>query len=78
MPTIIINLLINIFAPLGIKAIEKYINSTETKKDDLLLDLTKKSVHYLANNSNNTITKELSNAINETKIITQFQKSKNI
>ena len=42
--------------PLVIKLIEWYIDSSSSKKDDLILDVVKKGAEYLAPKSNNDLT----------------------
>lgn len=48
----------NIFSfllPLAIDLIRGYIRSTDSKKDDLVLDIVKDSVCYLEGKDNNTV-----------------------
>ena len=47
--------LISILLPYALKAIEAYIKSSASDKDDAVLDLTKKSCQYLAGKENNTM-----------------------
>lgn len=68
--------LINLFIPLATKTITEYIKNTETKQDDKILEVAKLSINYLSENSNNTVTKEISNALNHCSIISNCQKSK--
>ena len=68
--------LINLFIPLATKTITEYIKNTETKKDDKILEVAKLSINYLAENSNNTVSKEISKALNDCTIISNFQKAK--
>ncbi len=49
---------------LAINLIKSYISSTSSHKDDLILDLVKDGVDYLANKTNNTVTKEISKELN--------------
>lgn len=49
--------------PIAITFIKSYIISTTSKHDDLILDLTKQSVDYLANSTNNTISKKISHEL---------------
>lgn len=68
--------LINLFIPLATKTITEYIKNTETKKDDKILEVAKLSINYLAENNNNTVTKEIANALNDCSIIGNCQRSK--
>lgn len=68
--------LINLFIPLATKTITEYIKNTESKKDDKILEVAKLSINYLAENSNNTVSKEISKALNDCFIISNCQKSK--
>lgn len=47
--------LISLLLPYAFKAIEDYIESSASDKDDRILDLTKKSCQYLASKDNNTM-----------------------
>lgn len=58
-------ILTQIALPLAIKAIKRYINSTDTKKDDKVLDLVQKSANYLAKQDNNTLTPDIAKSIDE-------------
>ncbi|RXJ82644.1 hypothetical protein [Arcobacter sp. F2176] len=40
---------------LGITLVKNYINSTESKKDDKVLELVQTGANYLANKPNNTV-----------------------
>lgn len=68
--------LINLFIPLATKTITEYIKNSESKQDDKILEVAKLSINYLAENSNNTVTKEISKALNHCSIISNCQKSK--
>ena len=67
---------INIIVPIASKIITYYIKTTETKKDDELLELAKTTIKYFADNTNNTVTTEISKALNDCSIISNCQKSK--
>ncbi len=73
--TILKQVFINLLIPVATKTISEYIKTTDTKKDDKLLEVSKLAIDYLAEQSNNTITKEISNALSNCNMIT-CQKSK--
>lgn len=68
--------LINLFIPLATKTIMEYIKNSESKQDDKILEVAKLSINYLAENSNNTVSKEISKALNDCSIISNCQKAK--
>ena len=68
--------LINMFIPLATKTITEYIKNTETKQDDKILEVAKLSINYLSENTNNTVTKEISKVLNDCSIISNCQRSK--
>lgn len=49
------SVLIDIFLPLAIKVIEKYVKSTETKKDDEILELVKLSLGNITQKNSTNI-----------------------
>lgn len=67
--------LINNLLPLSIKIINAYINSTDTKNDDKILEVSKIAVDYLAESSNNTVSKKISDTLKNCTTV-QCQKSK--
>lgn len=67
--------LINNLLPLSINMIKAYINSTDTKNDDKILEVSKIAVDYLAESSNNTVSKKIADTLNVCTTI-QCQKPK--
>lgn len=63
-------LLTNVVLPIAVDAVKKYINSTESKKDDKVLDLVQTGASYLANKSNNTLDNTLADMVKESKMKT--------
>lgn len=53
---------------LGIFIIKKYIESTESKKDDKILDLLKETAIYLAPKANNTVELETAKTVANNKM----------
>lgn len=56
-----INLVFEFILPIAITVIRSYIKSTDTTKDDMVLDLVKDSTKYLSENDTTTISKQISN-----------------
>lgn len=48
-----------IFLPLAVNTVVKYIDSSSTKKDDEVLKVVQKGARYLVDNTNNTLEKDL-------------------
>ena len=57
------SILIDIFLPLAIKIIEKYVKSTDTKKDDEILELVKLSLGNIANKNYTNIDEHIVTAV---------------
>lgn len=55
--------LINNLLPLSINMVKAYINSTDTKNDDKILEVSKIAVDYLAESRNNTVSKKISDTL---------------
>lgn len=58
-----INLVFEFILPIAITIIRGYIKSTDSTKDDIILDLVKDSIIYLSDQPNNTISKNIANMI---------------
>ena len=74
--TILKQLIINIFVPVAVKTVKEYINTTDTKKDDKLLEIAQLSTQYLAEQTNNTVTKKIAEELNVCTTV-KCQNSKN-
>lgn len=53
---------------LGVSLVKSYINSTESKKDDKVLEIVQNGASYLAEKPNNKLTTDMSNSLNNIKI----------
>ena len=73
--SILKQLIINIFVPVAVKTVKEYINTTDTKKDDKLLEIAQLSTQYLAEQTNNTVTKKIADELNVCTTV-KCQKSK--
>jgi predicted transcriptional regulator len=60
---------------LAVTVVKKYISSSESKKDDAVLELVKEGTEYLANKTNNTVAKNLSESLNRSTML-KIQKSR--
>lgn len=49
--------LTNLVLPLAVDTVKKYINSTESKKDDKVLEVVQAGATYLADKPNNNVPK---------------------
>lgn len=70
-----LTILTNFLLPVAVKTVTKYIDSTESKNDDKVLELSKIGVEYLAKKGNNNVTKSIAKALKKTDM-QQIQKSK--
>jgi len=68
-------LLTNLVVPLAVDGIKKYINSTESKKDDKVLELVQTGASYLAKKPNNTVDNVLASQL-EDKSMRPVQKAR--
>lgn len=58
------NLLIsNVILPIAVNSVKKYINSTESKKDDKVLEIVQVGATYLADKPNNDLPKTYADVI---------------
>lgn len=62
-------ILTNLVLPLAVDTVKKYIDSTESKKDDKVLEVVQTGAKYLANKGNNTITLDLSKELDKKEMI---------
>lgn len=74
--TILKQIIVNIFIPVAVKTVTEYVKSTDIKKDDELLEIAKISTRYLAEQTNNTVTKKIADELNVCTTV-KCQKSKN-
>ena len=75
MTEILKQLIINIFIPIAVKTVKEYIKTTDTKKDDKLLEIAKLSTEYLSEQNTNTVTKVIAENLNNCTAV-KCQKSK--
>lgn len=68
-------ILTNLVLPLAVEQVKKYIDSTESKKDDKVLEIVQKGAEYLSKKGNNNMSKSLSEEISDT-VMLPLQKSK--
>lgn len=68
-------LIINIFIPIAVKTVKEYVKTTDTKKDDKLLEIAKLSTEYLSEQNTNTVTKVIAENLNTCTAV-KCQKSK--
>ncbi len=68
-------LFVSFVLPVAVDTVKSYVNSSDTKNDDKVLELTKIAVNYLADSSNNSVTKTISESLNSSSMH-QAQKSK--
>jgi len=61
-------LLTNLVLPLALDTVKSYINSTESKKDDKVLDIVQTGASYLAKKPNNDITSILAEQLESRKM----------
>lgn len=66
---LILPFVLNYFLPLSVKVVKAYVDSTETKNDDKILEVSKIGVEYLAEKTNNNITVSLSQELNQSKMV---------
>ncbi len=69
-------LIVSFVLPVAVDTVKSYVNSSDTKNDDKVLELTKIGVNYLADSSNNSVTKTISESLNSS-TMHQAQKAKN-
>lgn len=75
MTEILKQIIINIFIPIAVKTVKEYIKTTDTKKDDKLLEIAKLSTEYLSEQNTNTVTKVIAENLNNCTAL-KCQKSK--
>lgn len=66
----------NIFSfllPLAVELIRSYIKSTDSKKDDVILDIVKDSVCYLEGKDNNSVNSYAKETIQNAKMREDFK-----
>ncbi|RXK01508.1 hypothetical protein CRV02_08340 [Arcobacter sp. CECT 8989] len=63
------SILTNFVLPLAVDTVKKYIDSTESKKDDKVLEVVQSGAKYLANKGNNTITLDLSKELDKKEMV---------
>lgn len=68
-------ILINILIPIAVKTVKEYVKTTDTKKDDKLLEIAKLSTEYLSEQNTNTVTKVIAENLNNCTAV-KCQKSK--
>lgn len=61
---------IDILLPVSVKVVKTYVESSDTKNDDKILEVSKIGVNYLATNINNSVTEKLASELNDTKMVT--------
>lgn len=61
--------------PVAVTAVKSYINSSETKKDDKVLEIVQKGAIYLSEQPNNTVSQNLAYTINS-EVMRPIQNSK--
>ncbi len=69
MPLILIKMLL----PVAIQMIKVYIESTDSKQDDKVLDIVKEGAKYLSAKNNNSLTSNASYVVSKA-IIRQYEK----
>lgn len=62
--SILKQIVVNIFVPVAVKTVTEYVKNTDTKKDDKILQIAKLSTEYLAEQTNNTVTKKIADELN--------------
>ncbi len=62
-------ILTNLVLPLAVDTVKKYIDSTESKKDDKVLEVVQTGAKYLANKGNNNITLDLSKELDKKEMV---------
>lgn len=70
-----LTILTNFLLPVAVKTVTKYIDSTESKNDDKILELSKIGVEYLAKKNNNNVRMSLAKVLKKSDM-RQIQKSK--
>ncbi len=55
--------LIRLFLPIAVKILKKYIINSDSKKDDVILDVVKTTSKYMSQKDNNTLSLDTASAV---------------
>ena len=61
-------LLKKLIIPLSVEAVKKYVKSTDSTKDDKVLEIVKTGATYLANKPNNNLSTGIATAVNDSEM----------
>lgn len=69
------SVLLKIVLPLAVDAVKSYVNNSESKKDDKILEMTQIGATYLAKKGNNNVRAIIADELNNSSMRT-YQKAK--